>query len=159
MKLEDIVTKLKSLVDKNTSDIAQRQKRSYCTLKGESGKDGYIGVMDITITANFKNTAISFKFIARGNSVPTDVSIIFNNENTTDPTLLHATISRTGPNLYIVKIKPSTWRVYFKKGEPYDVFEILELYVPYQMNDTTIDWDTDFTTSLPAGARQFTTAG
>lgn len=155
MKIEDIITKLKSLIDKNTSDIADRQKKIYGYFTGTSGTTGYIGVMDVKIPTTYRNAAISLKIIRRGDTRPTDLSFVFDNQNTADPTLNSA--KRDGPApAYLYKVTTSMWRLYVPKNEGYDSVEILEYYLPYFMSDITVEWDTDFTTALPSTAVEFT---
>lgn len=128
----------------NTANAAQ-PKRSHA-VEGGGNANMYINFATFKITAGYVNYPINFRVVSRGYEA-SDVQIMFNSTDGTDPTLNYIRANGTVP-IYIVKTATSTWNVIMKKNESYGNCVITQFYNPTSI---TVTWTSTQIASLPSG--------
>lgn len=116
------------------------------------GTSGYIKIASLTVSAQYINQTIWFKFARRGDYAVTDVSIAFSNTNSSDPGLEYLTYF--GPaSVWMHKRATSIWDLYVQKSESYDHISVLD----YKQGDNSKDgvsikFLNEIAATLPSGA-------
>lgn len=117
---------------------------------GESGSKGYVKIAEIDIVDVYCNVPIIMHIIQRDRA-ETVLSIWFNNENSTDPTLKSFTYYG-GQAAYLVKSSASTWGLYVQKSEAYDNICVSQYYIsPHDREKMDVTWKNVHASSLPSG--------
>ena len=116
------------------------------------GTSGYIKVASLTVSSQYMNQTIWFKFTRRGDSMTTDVSIAFSNSSSSDPGLAYLTYFGPAP-VWMYKRGTSVWDLYIQKAESYDNVSVLD----YKQGGRSIDgvsitFTDEIASSLPSGA-------
>lgn len=133
-----------------SQDIIRMDSGSYVHIaKGTNGSTGYVKFAQLKITSSYQNGAIIMHIIQR-NTVENIITIMFNNENTSDPTL--KVFSNYGEQkYYIVKSSTSTWDLYGQKTEAYDSIYVSQYYKHSYLTGITLTWTDTHASSLPSG--------
>lgn len=136
-----------------TADIKiPRSVKPMARIEGTSGVSGYFKIAHISITGNYVNTPILLSYIQRAGKEAT-LYICFNSVNNVDPTLAGfraRSLRNQSISAYIHKSAPSTWDIYVKKVEAYDVLFITDCRL--RNDGTNIYFDNDQINALPEGA-------
>ena len=118
---------------------------------GAQGTAGYVKIATLTITGAYQNAPISFKFIQRGVSIPTIISIGFANADNSDPALNYFVGYGVSVSwAYLYKSNTSTWDLYIQKSESYDTISIID-FNNTQDTMTSIAWTDTQVSTLPTG--------
>lgn len=121
-------------------------------ISGTAGASRYFKIAHINITGNYVNTPILLSYIQRSGKEAT-LYICFNSVANVDPTLAGfrgRSIRNQSIDAYICKSSTSTWDVYVKKVEAYDVLFITDCRL--RNDGTNIYFDNDQVGDLPEGA-------
>ena len=113
-----------------------------------NGTEGYALVAEFKISKNYQNTPIKIELARRG-VLYSNITIQFRNTDSPDPTLQNFVYEGSDCMAYIVKADTSTWNLYIRKTESYDVIFITKYSNPNSAI-TTI-WKESVFTSLPEG--------
>ena len=113
-----------------------------------NGTEGYALVAEFKISKNYQNTPIKIELARRG-VLYSNITIQFRNTDSPDPTLQNFVYEGSDCMAYIVKADTSTWNLYIRKTEGYDVIFITKYSNPNSAI-TTI-WKESVFTSLPEG--------
>lgn len=136
-----------------TADIKiPRSVKPMARIEGTSGVSGYFKIAHINITGNYANTPILLSYIQRSGKEAT-LYTCFNSVANVDPTLAGfrgRSIRNQNIDAYIHKSAPSTWDIYVKKVEAYDVLFITDCRL--RNDGTNIYFDNDQVGDLPEGA-------
>ena len=116
------------------------------SVSGGGNANMYICFATLKINYAYVNYPINFRVVSRGYEA-SDVQIMFNSINGTDPTLSYIRANGNVP-IYIVKTETSTWKVIMKKNEAYGNCVITQYYNP---TSVTVTWTSDQIASLPTG--------
>ena len=118
-----------------------------------NGTEGYALVAEFKISKNYQNTPIKIELARRG-VLYSNITIQFRNTDSPDPTLQNFVYEGSDCMAYIVKADTSTWNLYIRKTEGYDVIFITKYSNPNSAI-TTI-WKESLFTSLPDGGTHAT---
>ena len=136
-----------------TADIKiPRSVKPIARIDGTAGTSGYFKIASISITGNYVNTPIMLSYIQRSGKEAT-LYICFNSVANIDPTLAGfrgRSIRNQNIDAYIHKSAASTWDIYVKKVEAYDVLFITDCQI--RNDGTNIYFDNDQVSALPEGA-------
>ena len=113
-----------------------------------NGTEGYALVAEFKISKNYQNTPIKIELARRG-VLYSNITIQFRNTDSPDPTLQNFVYEGSDCMAYMVKVDTSTWNLYIRKTESYDVIFITKYSNPNSAI-TTI-WKESIFTSLPEG--------
>lgn len=120
---------------------------------GTAGTTGYVQIASITITRAYANSPISITISRRGDHMPTSISILFKNANSTDPDPYY--FSGVGPatsSVWLYKAATSVWHLYVQKSESYDQICVMDYHLPHYMIDgCTISWEDTQPSTTPSG--------
>lgn len=118
---------------------------------GTAGQSGYVGFCRIKISATYRNSPIKFTIAQRGYEGG-EVTVLFNNANSNDPTIKAFMVSGHLCEVRILKAATSTWDLYIKKSEAHDQIDILDVNIPqYMKSGFSIEWVNYFHTNSPGG--------
>lgn len=122
---------------------------------GTAGSTGYIKIAQLKVLATYQNRPITIELAQRGSSTTTNISILFLNSNSTDPTLYK--FIATGPckNIFMNKSATSTWDLYVQKSESYDTIVIYKC-LHSASADISITWTDSQISSAISGWTQAT---
>lgn len=140
----------KDLIDKPsipTVDIDKNYR-----IDGTAGTSGYFKIARISITGNYINTPILLSYIQRAGKEAT-LYICYNLVNNIDPTLAGfraRSFRNQSIDAYIHKSAASTWDIYVKKAEAYDVLFVTDCQI--RDGGTNIYFDNDQVSELPEDA-------
>lgn len=127
----------------STADAAKKQL--YHSASGTSGTTGYVGICQLKVTNNYQNRPILFELSNRGQQ-SSNVSLCFNNSNTTDPGIYH--FQRDGGiNVWAYKASTSTWQLIVQKSEGYDTIYVKDF--SNTNGSVTVTWTNVHYSSLP----------
>lgn len=147
---------LKGLVDgKAASNHTHPCVANNCA---NGGTNGYLLIATLKITAAYNNSPIEITISRRGDLIPTRINIIFDNLNSTDPTLNSLRVWGYTSQVWIHKSAKSTWNLYTQKTETYDNVGVLSYFKSSNDNGISITWGNTAVTTLPSGAVQASTA-
>lgn len=113
--------------------------------KGTVGQSGYIKICRIVVQRTYANAPLRFAISQRTRPVA-QISIVFANENSTDPAVLYFIYDCPQEDLdnvaFLYKVSASTWDLYIQKLELYDELDIVSFDVSlYQQgNNFAITW-------------------
>lgn len=113
--------------------------------KGTAGQSGYIKICRIVVQRTCANAPLRFAISQRARPIA-QISIVFANENSTDPAVLYFIYDCPQEDLFSVaflyKVSASTWDLYIQKLDPYDELDIVSFDVSlYQQgNSFAITW-------------------
>lgn len=113
--------------------------------KGTVGQDGYIKICRIVVQRTYANAPLRFAISQRARPVA-QISIVFANENSTDPAVLYFIYDCPQEDLnnvaFLYKVSASTWDLYIQKLDFYDELDIVSFDVSlYQQgNSFAITW-------------------
>lgn len=99
---------------------------------GIGGTAGYVNFARITINESYINSTIKIEIGGRGRTLSTNLFIMFQSVNNTDPDLKY--FRKTGDKTYpiwINKTATSTWDLYAPKNEPYGLITVFDLKMPF----------------------------
>ena len=113
-----------------------------------NGTEGYALVAEFKISKNYQNSPIKIELARRG-VLYSNITIQFRNTDSPDPTLQNFVYEGSDCMAYLVKADTSTWNLYIRKTEGYDVIFITKYSNPNSAI-TTI-WKESVFTSLPEG--------
>ena len=113
-----------------------------------NGTEGYALVAEFKILRNYQNTPIKIELARRG-VLYSNITIQFRNTDSPDPTLQNFVYEGSDCMAYMVKADTSTWNLYIRKTEGYDVIFITKYSNPNSAITTT--WKESVVTSLPDG--------
>ena len=122
------------------------------------GTNGYFLIATLKITAAYNNSPIEITISRRGDLIPTRINIVFDNLNSTDPTLNSLRVWGYTSQVWIHKSATSTWNLYTQKTETYDNVGVLSYFKSSNDSGISIAWGNTAVTSLPSGAVQASTA-
>ena len=127
----------------STADAAKKQL--YHSASGTSGTAGYVGICQLKVTNNYQNRPILLELSNRGQQ-SSNISLCFNNSNTTDPGLYH--FQRDGGiNVWAYKVDTSTWQIIAQKSEGYDTIYVKDF--SNTNGNVTVTWINIHYSSLP----------
>lgn len=129
-----------------------RSAKPMARIDGTAGASGYFKIAHINITGNYVNTPILLSYIQRSGKEAT-LYICFNSVANIDPTLAGfrgRSIRNQSIDAYIHKSSTSTWDIYVKKVEAYDVLFVTDCQI--RNDGTNIYFDNDQVSALPEGA-------
>lgn len=136
-----------------TGDVTiPRSVKPMAKTNGTAGASGYFKIAHISITGNYVNTPILLSYIQRSGKEAT-LYICFNSVADVDPTLAGfrgRSIRNQSIDAYIHKSASSTWDIYVKKVEAYDVLFVTDCRI--RNDGTLIYFDNDQVSALPEGA-------
>lgn len=112
------------------------------------GTEGYALIAEFKILRNYQNTPIKIELARRG-VLYSNITIQFTNTNSPDPTLQNFVYEGSDCMAYMVKADTSTWNLYIRKTEGYDVIFITKYSNPNSAITTT--WKESVVTSLQDG--------
>ena len=107
--------------------LASYKPKNIKTMGGTGGSAGYICFAQLVVTATYINKPIEFTLLRRAASVPCRVSVVFNNANNTDPSILYLRVMGVNYGVYAYKSATSTWQLYAQKSETYDSMTITDV--------------------------------
>ena len=112
--------------------------------KGTVGQSGYIKICRIVVQRAHANAPLRFAISQRARPVA-QISIVFANENSTDPAVLYFIYDCPQEDLdnvaFLYKVSASTWDLYIQKLDSYDELDIVSFDVSlYQGNRIAITW-------------------
>lgn len=122
------------------------------------GTNGYFLIATLKITEAYNNSPIEITISRRGDLIPTRINIVFDNLNSTDPTLNSLRVWGYTSQVWIHKSATSTWNLYTQKTETYDNVGVLSYFKSSNDSGISIAWGNTAVTSLPSGAVQASTA-
>lgn len=110
-----------TLVSKLNADMLDGYHLVYDT--NFTGDAPYAKLLEINITATYRNESITFSVEGRSSRKPCHVNVKFVNSNSTDPNLSSFTYTgegNYGSKLHIFKTAASTWEVWVERTQAYD---------------------------------------
>jgi hypothetical protein len=113
--------------------------------RGTAGQSGYVKICRIVVQRTYANAPLRFAISQRARPIA-QISIVFANENNTDPPILYFIYDCPQEDLvstaFLYKVSASTWDLYIQKLESYDEFDIVSFDVSlYQQgNSFAITW-------------------
>lgn len=128
-----------------------RSIKPIARVDGTAGTSGYFKIAHINITGNYANTPILLSYIQRSGKEAT-LYTCFNSVANVDPTLAGfrgRSIRNQNIDAYIHKSAPSTWDIYVKKVEAYDVLFVTDCRI--RNDGTLINFDNTQVSTLPEG--------
>lgn len=129
---------------------------------GGANTAGYARIATIKITATYMNGSIEFKIMRRSSAKAVILTVLFNNANSTDPTLRSFTYDSiagqygTAFVAFIYKTGTSTWDVYVQKSEANDWISIEADLPRYSQQKVEITYVDNLLSSIPNDATQAT---
>lgn len=121
---------------------------------GTDGTSGWVKVARITIGMSYANYPIEFTIGRRGYPQLSRLTVMFNNQNTTDPTLHSFTYSGGVLTANIKRAGSGIWDIYIKKAEAYDNIVVADVKTNIAYCDEaklSITYPNTFTTTAPGG--------
>lgn len=112
---------------------------------GTSGQTGYVKICRIVVLREYANAPLRFAFAQRARPIA-EISIVFENENSTDPSVRYFIYDCPQEELsaaaFLYKASTSTWDLYIQKLDAYDDMEVVSFdYTQYlQGNQFSLTW-------------------
>lgn len=122
---------------------------------GTNGSDGYVHLATIVVKTGYANAPIELTITRRADSQPTNIVVLFNNDDSNDPALRTFSVFGATSDVWMYKSATSTWELYVKKAESFDEVDVTEYHNP-TYNNITVTWQKDMVSTLPDGAGQAT---
>lgn len=113
--------------------------------KGTAGQSGFVKICRIVVQRTYANAPLRFAISQRARPI-SQISIVFENENNTDPAVRYFIYDCPQEDLvstaFLYKVSASTWDLYIQKLDSYDEFDIVSFDVSlYQQgNSFAITW-------------------
>lgn len=123
--------------------------------RGTHGSAGYVHLATIVVKTGYANAPIELTITRRADSQPTNIVVLFNNDDSKDPALRTFSVFGATTDVWIYKSATSTWELYAKKAESFDEVDVTEYHNP-TYNNITVTWQKDHISTLPDGAGQAT---
>ena len=125
---------------------------------GTGDKATYKKLITIKIGNSYSNVPLKFDIFQRGKNPPGEISVMFNNDNTADPSLA-SFFKRGNISAYIKKATTSTWDIYITKTEAWDSFAVANYETNLsQMSSVVITYQNEDAATLPSGYVEATTS-
>lgn len=118
------------------------------------GSSGYFNIAQINIIRTYFNYPIEFTIARRNDTMPTRISIRFQNAGNLEPTLNSFITDGYTNDVYIVKSSTSVWNLYVKKSEAWDSIAILDCKFNREYCGDCVTYKSSQATSLPSGYKQ-----
>ena len=118
------------------------------------GNSGYFNIAQINIIRTYFNYPIEFTIARRNDTMPTRISIRFQNDGSLEPTLNSFIADGYTNDVYIVKASTSVWNLYVKKSEAWDSIAILDCKFNREYCGDCVTYKSSQATSLPSGYKQ-----
>lgn len=120
----------------------------YHSANGDASAGYYVKICTINIVGTYADRPLYFK-ISQRNSSPSNVYVLFSNDNSTDPTI-ESFIADGDSNVYLYKSGTSTWELYVQQiRDAYAIF--VDNYVNNSEERITVTWENESVSSLPVG--------
>lgn len=119
---------------------------------GTSGTSGWVQIAEIKIAGAYVNQPIQFTITQRGRTVPINLYVYFNGQNTTDPTLyaFKCTNALYTWQYALGKKSTSTWGLYVSKSEAYDNVDTIDFLMgEYLATGVSVTFTNTAISSLP----------
>lgn len=111
---------------------------------------GYLKIARFTITTEWQNSPIKMVIAQRGLNGTCTIYITFSNASPASSSVSHFTYEGDeNYQIYITKAEEAVWDLYVKKTEAYDHVGVLEYYRDFEYTGPTVEWTTDFSTTVP----------
>lgn len=122
---------------------------------GEHGKEGYIRMASLKVTAPHQNAPMEFTIAQRGKVKQAKVTLVFNSTAAVEDVAVHSfTTDNLNYKLWIKKNDGSIFDIYIRKSESYDRVDILDFNKPHYLSGVSLDWGNTLVTSIPSGSQE-----
>lgn len=116
---------------------------------GGGSSDAFMHLCRIKISKVYANQPIEICYQQRGSCSNTILCLMFESVNSTDPNIYSFRYKGYCRGAYIVKSATSTWDIYIKKSQPWELIAIL--YWSYISSEITLDKYMVNASALPSG--------
>ena len=116
--------------------------------RGTSGQAGFIRICRITVLQTYANAPIRLTISQRARP-DAEISIVFENVNSTDPAVLYFIYDCPREDLvnlaFLYKATTSTWDLYIQKLDNYDHIDVVSADIPFyeQGKSMSVTWTDD----------------
>lgn len=119
---------------------------------GKQGTNCWVCMAQIVIQSTYFNFPLEFTVARRGIPEYSRLTLVFKNENSTDPDVSSFTYSGGTLDAVIKKTDVSTWKLYINKSEAYDSIFLADIKNNWDNNTITITYPTaTISDSKPTG--------
>ena len=129
------------------TEMSSKSDKIVATFSGNGSSNPYCLLAELKISGGYVNTPIVIAIDQRSYG-RAEIHISFAAAAGTNPNL--SSFSKTGkPTVWIVRTATSTWQLYVKKSENWDIITVTDIISP--ISTVAITWKCQNATSVPAG--------
>lgn len=129
------------------TEMSSKSDKIVATFSGNGSSNPYCLLAELKISGGYVNTPIVIAIDQRSYG-RAEIHILFAAAADTNPNL--SSFSKTGkPTVWIVRTATSTWQLYVKKSENWDIITVTDIISP--ISTVAITWKCQNAASVPAG--------